>query len=187
MTYNVAEMLAAWMRRLVGRRGGSTQRWRRAVARLDLDPLLADALRRHATLGDAWSRCPRVDWVVDVALAARVEPQLVREGLAEIARAGRGWGAERAPDALDGWREDAQALAAILRAMVEAEPDVRALSAKLRAAERWRQRAELAAISDQYDAAHAAAHRALADRFRRRVTADALSVALLGTRSHPYR
>ena len=40
-------MLAAWMRRLVGRRRGSVQLWRRAVARLDLDPLLADALTRQ--------------------------------------------------------------------------------------------------------------------------------------------
>ena len=38
-------MLAAWMRRLVGRRRGSVQLWRRAVARLDLDPLLATGHR----------------------------------------------------------------------------------------------------------------------------------------------
>lgn len=180
-------MLAAWMRRLVGRRRSSVQLWRRALGRLDLDPLLGDALTRHATLGDAWARCPRVDWAVDLSLAARVEPQLVREGLAEIARAGRDWGAEQAPDALDAWQEDAHALAAILRAMVESEPDVRALAGKLREAERWKQRAHVEAISDQYDRAHAAAHGALADCFRRRVTTDAISVALLGRRSHPYR
>ena len=186
MAYNGAEMLA-WMRRLVGRRPGATERWRRAVGRLDLDPLLEDALVRQPTLADAWQQCPRVDWAVDLALKAKVEPELIRQGIAEIARTGRGWGAERAPDALDPWRQDTLALEGTLRAIVEAEPEVRALAAKLREAERLRQRARIQTISDQYDGAHARAHRALADAFRRRVTAEPLSVALIGQRNHPYR
>ena len=77
--------------------------------------------------------------------------------------------------------------AAALPCYADGPADVRALAGKLREAERWKQRAHVEAISDQYDRAHAAAHGALADCFRRRVTTDAISVALLGRRSHPYR
>ena len=174
--------------------------WQRRLVERGLDPLVAHVLVRSARLEDAWFGCPRADWVLEIAVRARVEPALVARAAREVAAHVAAWplvaaeSAETLRAASEAWQRgglDAgaylEAMQAELRALVERAPEVDAAMRRVREAERWRQRARSQAAADAYDRAHMTAHLELADVLRRTLTVEALRFALLGQRAHPYR
>jgi hypothetical protein len=182
-------------------RGGLVPRpvWQRALRERGLDPLVMRSLASRAHLGEAWLGVKRVDWVVEIAAVARVEPAVIGDGLDELLDELAPWSAaafdravlldvrtrlaerELTPEALVG------AIGPHLLSAVDAAPEVRTAHAELKKAEQWRQRERIQRAADAYDEVHAATHGLLADRFRRRVPTEAVRFALEGVSAHPYR
>jgi hypothetical protein len=190
-------VLAGVLRRIAGWRRAPA--WQRRLASRGIEPLPLRALAAGRSLEDGWVRLPRVDWALEIAVAARVEPAVVRRGLLEVLEETAGWRVPRElPATLRAAAEDwaggrlgdealRARLAPALRELVERSPDLEAALAELREAERWRSRVRTQAAADAYDQLHAAVHRRLADRFRRVVTTAALAFALGEAPAHPYR
>lgn len=199
-TVNVVQrsVLEGLMEKLRGRLAPRAT-WQRALRERGLDPLVLRTLARTPHLGEAWLGCPRVDWVVEVAAVARVEPAVIGDGLDELLEAIAPWSAASFDhtallEARTRLAEQALPVEGLVDAVgprllsaVDAAPEVRAAHAELKKAEQWRQRERIQRAADAYDEVHAATHAMLADRFRRRVTTEAVRFALEGASPHPYR
>ena len=174
-------------------------RWQRELRERGLDPLVMRTLARTSHLGEAWLGCPRVDWAVEIAAVARVEPAVIVDGLDELLEAISSWSAASFDhgamlEARTRFAEDALPIEGLVGAVgprllsaVDAAPEVRAAHAELKKAEQWRQRVRIQMAADAYDEVHASTHGRLADHFRRRVTTEAVRFALEGASAHPYR
>lgn len=168
-------------------RGAPT--WQRRLAARGLDPLILRTLSRSRDLATAWTSCPRIDWAIEVAVLAPVEPAVLSDGLDWVDAALQAWDVAH----LD-WDRESIADPAVLAALgpsllrcVDQAPEVQEKLQLVQKAERWRDRPKLMRCSDAYDDAHAAAHRTLTTAFQRGVPITALRVVLEERQAHPYR
>lgn len=173
-----------WLKRIGLWVSGRRPEWHRRLAERGLDPVVLRELTRRDELEAAWRACPRVDWAVEMAVVARVEPAVIEDGLSCVLDVLETWG-------IRDWKPpsgppELGTLGPELLRCVDWNPEVRAALLEVKGARRRGHTVFLRA-SDTYDAVHRDAHRALADAFRQGVPVAALRVVLEERGAHPYR
>jgi hypothetical protein len=76
---------------------------------------------------------------------------------------------------------------ALLLAVIDADPEVRTVQARMEEAQRWGRVEEVLKAMDLHDAAYARRHAAMAKVVRRHIGAHEVALAIRGTTAHPYR
>lgn len=75
----------------------------------------------------------------------------------------------------------------LLLAVIDADPSVRAVQARVEEAQRWGRLEEVLHGKHAHDAVHAERHLAMAQLVRRHIGAHDLTAAIRGAAAHPYR
>lgn len=81
----------------------------------------------------------------------------------------------------------ASEVTSLLLAIIDADPTVRRVQARIEEAQRWGRLEEVLSAMDEHDRTHAARHRAMAEVVRRHIGGHDLAAALRGETAHPYR
>lgn len=76
---------------------------------------------------------------------------------------------------------------ALLLAVIDADPEVRRVQARIEEAQRWGRIDEVLKGMELHDAAYAQRHAAMAKVVRRHIGAHEVLLAIRGTKAHPYR
>ncbi len=75
----------------------------------------------------------------------------------------------------------------LLLALIDADPAVRVVQARIEEAQRWGRLEEVLKAMDEHDTAYAERHAAMAKVVRRHIGGHELVLAIRGTKAHPYR
>lgn len=75
----------------------------------------------------------------------------------------------------------------LILAIIDADPTVRVVQARIEEAQRWGRLEEVLQAMDDHDAAYAERHAAMARVVRRHIGAHELLLAIRGAKDHPYR